>query len=194
MEMHKILAEKSIDPKRLGEYFDGLNNEARIAEVGTMTAAEQARLFEAVKGFRPLNLDDYAPSSGKPLQEVIHHGKNSLPLFSRFQKRFCLPDRKTSVDQRWGYNHQPLSLITGPGYFVCKIAEAGEVVVDYFEVPPSKPEAWPPILDNSARLSRFIYYHTRDYLRGVSKNVSIGRATRNGQLMKNWFVLCREGR
>jgi len=194
MEMHKILAEKSINPKRLCEYLDGLDNQARIAEVATMTAAEQARLFEAVKGFMPLNLDYYAPAAGKPLQEVIHHGKNSLPFFSRFQKRFCLPDRKTAVDQRWGYNHQPLSLITGPGYFVCKNSEAGEVLVDYYEVPPNKPESWPPILDNSARLSRFIYYHTRDYLRGVSKNVSIGRATRNGQLMKNWFVLCREGR
>jgi hypothetical protein len=31
----------------------------------------------------------------------------------------------------------------------------------------------------------------RDFLRGVSRHVSIGRATRGGKPLDNWFVLCR---
>ena len=44
-----------------------------------------------------------------------------------------------------------------------------------------------------ARLARFIYHRTRDFMRGVSEHVTIGRATREGKPMDNWFVLCREG-
>jgi hypothetical protein len=41
-----------------------------------------------------------------------------------------------------------------------------------------------------ARLSRFICTG-RDFMRGVSQHVTIGRATREGKPMDNWFVLCR---
>jgi hypothetical protein len=74
---------------------------------------------------------------------------------------------------------------------VARQASGAEVVIDYCEVPARKPAEWPPVLPNSARLSRFIYYRTRDYMRGVSQHVTIGRATRDGKPMDNWFVLCR---
>jgi hypothetical protein len=192
VDMHTLLAENPIDMKKLSEYLDGLPNEQRIAEVATMNGKEQEKLFEAADGFMALDLDFYAPTSGGAFNQVIHHGRNNIPLFTRFQKRFCLPDRETDPEQRWGYNHQTMALFTGPGYFVAKQHNDMEVVVDYYDVPPAKPEAWPKILPNSARLSRFVYYHTRDYLRRVSKNVSIGRASRNDEWMPNWFVLCRE--
>jgi len=137
MEMHRILAEPKIDPQKLSDYLDGLENTARIAEVATMTAREQSRLFEAARGFHPVNLDFYAPASGRPLAEVIHHGRNSLPLFTRFQKRFCRPDRATGEEQRWGYNHQPMAFFTGPGYFVARQSDDREVVIDYYQVPPA---------------------------------------------------------
>ena len=44
------------------------------------------------------------------------------------------------------------------------------------------------------RLSRFVYYQTQDLMRGVSEHVSIGRASRNGEEMSAWFILCREGK
>jgi hypothetical protein len=50
-----------------------------------------------------------------------------------------------------------------------------------------------PILPSSARLSRFVYNGTRDYMRGVSAHVSIGRAEVRGRLSDNYFILCRRG-
>ena len=69
------------------------------------------------------------------------------------------------------------------------------MVIDYYDVPPKgapRPESWPKVRPNHARLSRFVYHRTRDYMRGVSKHVSIGRAMKDGKVMDNWFVLCRE--
>jgi hypothetical protein len=66
------------------------------------------------------------------------------------------------------------------------------VLVDYLRVPPERPDHWPPILPNSARLSKVVYNGTQDVLRGVSKHVTIGRATKGGKPMSAWFVLCRD--
>jgi hypothetical protein len=115
-------------------------------------------------------------------------------VFRIFEKRFCRPDDPRGTATLWGYNEQTFKTFTGPGYFVARPAERGEVVIDYCDVPPRKPAAWPEILPNSARLARFIYYQTRDFMRGVSRDVTIGRATRQGQPMDNWFVLCRGSR
>ena len=67
-----------------------------------------------------------------------------------------------------------------------------ERALDYLRVPPERPEHWPAILPNSARLSRFVYNGTRDILRGVSKHVTIGQAMKGGKPMSAWFVLCRD--
>jgi len=64
-------------------------------------------------------------------------------------------------------------------------------VVDYLRLPPDKLPAWPPIIPNSARLSRFIYYQTTDVIRRVSKHVAIGRAYRKGKPFDAWFALVR---
>jgi hypothetical protein len=89
-----------------------------------------------------------------------------------------------------------MRLFTGPGYFVAyqptePLALHGGVIIDYRRVPPDKPEGWPPVLPNTARLSRFIYNGTVDVMRRVSDRVTIGRAMRGSQPMDNWFVLVR---
>jgi hypothetical protein len=66
------------------------------------------------------------------------------------------------------------------------------VVVDYKLLPNEKPAEWPKILPNTARLSRFIYNCTNDWMWKVSKHVTVGRARRDSGWMPNWFVLCRE--
>lgn len=192
MAIQDFFGKEKIDMKGLADYLDGLDHSTRLREVRSLTAKQQAVLFEAAKGFRPLSLDDFVPKNVPPLKPVIHHGKNSLPFFTHFQKPMCRPDAKTTAPELWGYNEQLLKPVTGPGYFCTKPAEQGEVVIDYLSVPPGKPSHWPEIHPNSAGLSRFVYYQTRDFMRGVSKHVSIGRATRNGKPMNNWFVLCRE--
>jgi hypothetical protein len=188
MSIHDFF-KSGCDAKGLGAWLDGLSPEARLAEVRALSAKEQAALFEAVRGLRPLALPDFVPVDMPALREVIHEGKNSLPLFSRFQKRFCRPEG--GAPELWGYNEQAMRWATGPGYFRARPIEDGQVLIDYFEVPPGKPAEWPKILPNSARLSRFVYFHTRDTMRGVSKHVSIGRAARDGKWMDNWFALCR---
>lgn len=176
--------------------LDAMDHAARVAAIRSLSRRDQAVLYERVTG-RACVLDrDFVPAGTPPLTEVIHEGKNSLPLFSRFQKRFCAPSAAGTEKVAWGYNEQALKVITGPGYFVAREAasEAGvrTVVVDYTaELPTEKPAHWPKILPNSARLSRFVYYGTQDWMWRVSRHVTIGRARRASGWMDNWFVLCR---
>lgn len=191
MSVHDFFANEQIDVAALSRYLDDLSGEARAREACALSGKQQARLFEAAKGFKPTKLTDFVPASKGPFEEVIHYGKNSLALFTSFQKRFCRPN-DASKQELWGYNEQAMRLFTGPGYFVTREIEHDEVLIDYTVVPPAKPAAWPEILPNSARLSRFVYNGTQDTMRGVSHHVSIGRAARAGKWMDNWFVLCRD--
>ncbi len=191
-----LLTAPTIDLARVAAHLDALDHGARVAEVTSLGKREQARLFAAADGFRPLALDHFVPEGHAPMREVVHHGRNSLPVFTRFAKVFTRPDDPRAAGEVvWGYNRTSglLQTTVGPGYFVAyPYAKEGEVLIDYLRTPPRKPDGWPEILPNSARLSRVVYYRTQDVMRGVSEHVSIGRATRDGKEMPNYFVLCRE--
>ncbi len=181
----------SLDLDKLAAHLDGLSSSARVEAARSIGARDQARLFEAAQGHR-IRVADFVSDSTKPMTPVIHYGRNSLPIFRIFEKRFCRPTEGGT--ELWGYNQQAMGIFTGPGYFIARDEGEDEVVIDYWVVPKGPPPVgWPTILSNSARLSRFVYHHTRDYMRRVSKHVSIGRARRNDKIMDNWFVLCREG-
>jgi hypothetical protein len=149
----------------------------------------QKRLWDAVADAPRVTLDDLVPPDAPPLGEVIFEGKNSLPAFTLFQKRFCRP--RPGSAELWGYNHQALAWLTGPGYFVVHDDRAG-VAIDYREVPPGKPAAWPDVKTNERGLARFVYGGMVDYLRRVSRDVFIGAATRKGKELGNYFLLCRD--
>jgi hypothetical protein len=192
MDLKNLITGKSVDLERLSKDLDELGHAGRVWAVNQWTRSIQARLYEAAKGFRKVTLEDYVPPSIGPLVEVIHDGKNTLPGHTHFQKRFCKPSAE-GKNELVGYNHQSLSGVTGPGYFVTHPStDEGEVDIDYTQIPNEKPEAWPPILPNSARLGRFVYYGMVDVMRGISKNVSIGRARKASGWMDAWFVLVRE--
>ncbi len=188
----------STDAPNMGEvaaYLDGLDHATRLAETRTLGRAHQRRLYDAAKGFRPIRVEDIVPKAKGPMAEVVHHGKNTLPAFNYFAKVFVRNNGEAPPGELWGYNRNSAFLETtvGPGYFVADDHSVeGEVLVDYLRIPPAKPESWPAILPNSARLSFFVYNGTQDILRGVSKHVSIGRATKKGKELPAWFVLCRE--
>jgi hypothetical protein len=189
----KNLIDTHLDLPRLAKTLDEIGTPARIWAVRQWTRGTQARLYEAAKGFKPVTLDDYVPPDVPPRVEVIHHGMNTLPAHNHFQKRFAKPADPETKDQLVGFNYQSLSGFTGPGYYVAHPAQdAGEVDVDYTMVPKEKPDAWPPIVDNSGRLGRFVYYGMIDVMRGISKHVSIGRARKKHGWMDAWFVLVRE--
>lgn len=171
--------------------LDGLAVETRVQTVARLRRRELAALFEAAADNEPLRLTDLVPAEVPPMTEVIHEGKNSLGVFTRFQKRCVRPAGDQHPTELWGYNEQDLRLITGPGYFVVHHDERGALVIDYRRLPPTKPPGWPEIIPNSARLSRFIYNGTVDVMRRVSDGVSIGRAYRRDKPMDAWFALVR---
>ncbi len=192
--LRDLLSVDAPDMQSIESYLDSLAHDARVNEIRTLGRAHQARLFEAAKGHKAISLNDIVPSDRGPMQEVVHHGKNSLPAFNHFAKVFVRPT-SSEGPELWGYNRAGafVETVVGPGYFVAYPHEvSGEVLVDYLRVPPERPDHWPEILPNSARLSRVVYNGTQDVLRGVSRHVTIGRASKGGEPMNAWFTLCRD--
>jgi len=192
MEIRNLIS-PNLDLPRLSKVLDELGHSGRLWSIHHWTRGDMATLWEATKGMHPLTLDDFVPPSIEPLVEVIHHGKNSLPAYSFFQKRFCRPKDPETKDMLVGFNHQFWEAVTGPGYFVAHpSADPGDVDIDYTMLPKERPEAWPPIKPNSAGLGRLVYYGMVDVMHGISSHVSIGRARKKDGWLDAWFVLVRE--
>lgn len=185
-----VLLEPKIDMQRLSEILDGLGHEGRVHATITWTKKQQAAIYEAAKGFKPLDLDYLVPSSVGPLVEVIHDGHNTLPMFTSFQKRFVKLEDGTVA----GYNEQSMKAFTGPGYFVVTKGEGeheGELVIDYTKVPSVKPPSWPEIKKNEGGIAGIVNGGMVDYLRGISNHVSIGVAFKDGKPRHQWFAMVR---
>ncbi|HZR80749.1 MAG TPA: hypothetical protein VFD92_06610 [Candidatus Binatia bacterium] len=192
----EMLRGGAVDRDAFARAFESVPHDERVAITEAIDGAGQAKLWDAARGERVAIADMVPPDLGA-LRPVIFHGKNSLPVFTRFQKRFCRPAPGVERDELWGYNYQPvgwLAPLTGPGYFVAYDSgdAIGSVAVDYTRIPTGRPADWPEIHDNTFRLSRFIYNGMIDYLRRVSQHLLIGRATKAGKEMPNYFLLCRE--
>lgn len=182
------------DRGEIAEQLDRMSHAERLEAIRSLGGPRaQARLWEAAAAAPVVTIDDLVPPDLPPLREVIWHGKNSLPAFTLFQKRFCRPEPGTAPDQLWGYNHTAIAWLIGPGYFVVHREGDAPAAIDYRQVPPSHPANWPGVRSNSAGLSYFVYRDMVDYLRRVSEHVLIGRATRHGAELPNYFILCREG-
>lgn len=187
----ELLGRESPDRRAIAAYLDSLTHAERMAEVTQLSGPKlQRRLWTAVADAAVVTLADMVPTDSAPLREVIFHGKNSLPAFTLFQKRFCRPPG--GGNELWGYNHQSLAWLIGPGYFVVHEDRKRGAAVDYREVPPDRPSAWPDIKPNDRGFSRFVFRNMVDYMRRVSQHVFVGAATRNGVELGNYFILCRE--
>jgi hypothetical protein len=194
-ELHALLAEARPDPTRIAALLDGLAHEPRVTAVRALGRAQQRALYRAVDGFRPLGLTDLVPSDVEAFATVRHYGRNTLPAFSFFEKRFSRPPEEEAEKpgELYGFNFQTMQPVTGPGYFIAKAdPNRPEVLVDYTHVPERHPDGWPEIRSNERGLSRFVYGYMVDTLRGVSEHVTIGSAARKGRDLGSWFVLCRE--
>jgi len=188
-ELRRLIMQGS-SASPIAAFLDALSQPERIAAVRGLSRREQQQLWERVDGFAPLSVDDVVPQTAPALQPVRHYGRNSLPLFSLFEKRFY---RCAEPTQLAGANFQAVSPFTGPGYFVLRDDLARrEVLVDYTALPTSKPTHWPAIVRNDRGLSRFVFGSMVDTLRRVSTHVTIGRAARHGRVLDAWFVLCRD--
>ncbi|MDP6977562.1 MAG: hypothetical protein QF570_03035 [Myxococcota bacterium] len=191
------LRDHSIKTAEIAQFLDALSHDERVSAIRALGAKEQSRLYDAADGFAEVRLVDLVSPLIPDLTEVRHHGKNSLPLFSHFEKRFSRPPGRDpeAPSELMGFNFQTMSPITGPGYYLAREDEdRREVLVDYNLLPDCHPDGWPEIKPNDRGLARFVYGFMIDTLRRVSEHVTIGSAARHGKDTGNWFVLCREGR
>jgi hypothetical protein len=190
-----ILARDPLDVDALGRALDALDDRARVALVRSWGKDVQRRLWAACEG-RRTTLDDFVPPGVAPRTEVVHAGRNSLPVFTRFEKRFTrVPGRD---DVLYGYNEGPTRAIVGPGYYVAHVfSDRGEVGIDYLETPePGSPlpATWPEIRTNESGLQKFVYAGMVDFMRKVSSHVTIGRAYKRGEdALPHTFLLVRTG-
>lgn len=183
------LLDAKASAKEIESFLDGLSPSARLEQVLSVKGKGVARLYHAVEAAPPLTLEEIVPQGHKGT--LIYEGRNSLPMFTRFQKRFT---RTKSGSAIIGYNHQTMSVVTGPGYFVVKPASGDgphptEPYFDYTEDAPEEPAGWPPFKPNDRALSRLVYMNMKDYIRRVARGVIVGKAYKLGGDQKAYFSL-----
>lgn len=196
MSLKKMLASPNMTIDEIASWLDGQGHDGRVAAMATTSKKDQKALWELAGASRGMTQQDFVPDDIGDLKEVIHHGKNTLPAFNFFQKRFARAEDGTI----FGYNEGGTRWLIGPGYFVAHSTEGnasweerGAWVVDYFMVPegPNVP-GWPTIKPNSSGLQVLVYNKTRDFMRKVSEHCSIGMAFKVENSLNNWFTLVRE--
>jgi hypothetical protein len=202
LSLRDLLRDDGARIDAIAAHLDGLAHAERLAETRTLNRSEQRRLYRAAERSAPLTLDDFVPAGTAPRTQVIHHGRNTLPLpgpLKLFQKRMARPEG--GGERLFGYNESPFISTVGPGFFVTVLTAGraewearGAVVVDYFQIPDGAvPEGWPPVIPNTKGLQRFVYHRTRDFMRRVSAHVTIGAAYKVEKALDHYFVLCRQG-
>ncbi|MEZ4269453.1 MAG: hypothetical protein R3F39_24090 [Myxococcota bacterium] len=184
-----------LDIKRLAAALDAMADADRVALVRTWDGKFQRQLWDACAK-RGTTMADFVPPGTPPGVQVIHAGRNSLPVFKTFEKRFCAAAGRS--DALYGYNEGATRALIGPGYYVAhEYPERGEVGIDYMQVPPEDskvPAGWPSIKPNESGLQRFVYANMVDYMRKVSSHVTIGRAYKGGTVeLPHTFLLVRTG-
>jgi hypothetical protein len=166
-------------------YLDGLSADERVAQCRRLTGLLQRQLWKLCAGAPPLKPDDLLTGASGT---VIWAGKNSLPMFSIFEKRFARVDGAVV-----GYNHQSMSWFSGPGFFTAlpSALDPNEIVFDYTRLPSMAPDGWPALKSNDGGTARLVYGGMKDYVRRVSRDVLISQATRRNKEMNSYFILAR---
>ncbi len=173
----------------VGRHLDSLTPEERLRQVLSVKGKWVKALYETAAGSAPVSLEEFVPESTKGTT-VIYEGRNSLAMFTRFQKRFLRTQSGVIV----GYNHQSMQWVTGPGYFVFQAADGeppvpNEAYIDYITEPPEIPEGWPPYKPNTKGLSKSVYANMHDYMRRVANGVYVGKAYRGSEDIGAYFSL-----
>ncbi len=167
----------------IAEALDAAAPDARVNWMRGLGKRELKALYELAAG-QQLPLSHFCDDSGAI---VRHHGQNSLPLFSTFEKRFCTRD-----DTMQGYNHNGalVSWFSGPGHFIAR-QDGDEVLFDYTVLPGSVPEDFPALAGNDSGTAKLVFGGMLDRVRRVSTHCTIGTAFRNGKPENAWFMLIR---
>ena len=186
--------------QEIADFLDEKSHANRLAALYTLGRKDQRLLYQLAASAPPATLEFFVPPSIPSVTAIAHHGKNTLPIpgFTRFQKVMSQPD--DGSERVFGYNRGRSEGFIGPGYFVAVPTagnsaweERGAIVVDYYQIPDGAiPEGWPRIRPNSSGLQTFVYHHTRDFMRIVSRYASVGAAYKEENALDHYFILCRE--
>ena len=182
-----LLARTDVTQAQLAAHLDALDTEERVRQCRALGKSQQRRLWEVCAEAPAFTLEELIPST--ETGTVRWAGKNSLPMFTHFEKRFA----RKGADVV-GYNFNPgLAWFTGPGYFTTVQApdRPREILFDYTRVPSTAPEGWPPVKANTSGGGKLVYGGMHDFCRRVSSTVIIGAATRLGKPIDAYFVLAR---
>jgi hypothetical protein len=187
--LRRLLSDRA-SAAEITRFLDGLSPSQRVEEVLSVTGGGVKRLYNAMAGAPPASLDELIPPD--ETGTLIYEGRNSLPMFSRFQKRFARVQGGVVV----GYNHQSMSFVTGPGYFLVEPGDGkgehgDELLFDYTRSPPAEPAGWPRYSPNDSGLSRPVYGNLKDYVRRVARGVIVGKAYKLGVDQGAYFSLSR---
>ena len=123
-ELEALVREAAVRPRAIAELLDALPAGLRTAVVRTLSRAAQRRLYEKVRDFAAVELRELVPPDRRPLETVRHLGRNTLPAFTLFEKRFCRPsgaDPRPQVRLRvsHGRDHAPLPVVGELGRLSC---------------------------------------------------------------------------
>ncbi len=198
MSLAEMILKDDASITEIAAWLDAQSHDVRLEAAMSLGKKEQSRLWQLAEASAPLSLDYFVPPNVSDLTQVTHHGRNTLPVFKRFQKPMCRPAGES--DRLFGYNEGSTRKFIGPGFFVAHATAGnpewearGAVVVNYFKVPDADvAPGWPKVKPNTSGLQTFVYNKTRDFMRRVSAHVTIGEAFREEKSMNSWFVLCRE--
>jgi hypothetical protein len=182
-----LLGRSDVTQAQLAAHLDGLDAEERVRQCRALGKKLQKRLWQVCADAPAFTLEELIPST--ETGTVRWAGKNSLGVFTHFEKRFV---RQNGVVV--GYNFNPgVAWFTGPGYFTTVQApdRPREILFDYTRVPSTAPEGWPPVKPNTGGTAKLVYGGMHDFCRRVSSTVIIGAATRLGKPIDAYFVLAR---
>ncbi len=184
MDQPNIPMPEATDIHTLSTALDGATPEQRVAWLQRLPGKQLPILYDLAEG-QTLEIEQLHDAEDTA---VVHQGMNNMAMFRGFQKRMVLHD-----GQLKGYNHQPWAWLVGDGTFIVVPSPdvPGELWFDYINLPDSGYPEFPPIKDNKAGLSRFVYGGMIDIVRRVSAHVVIGKAFLGDKPRGQYFCLCR---
>jgi hypothetical protein len=168
----------------VASHVAGLSLADSLSECLALSAAQQKRLWELASSAPAAQAGELVADTA-----ATFAGRNSLRLFTRFEKWFARQDRAIV-----GCNRHALSPLIGPGYFTVRNDGAPMLEFDYSTVPAQAPPGWPVIKQNTGLLARPVYGDLLDKVVWISPDVLIGAAFRGGTPLDSYFVLVRTTR
>lgn len=184
--LSSLLDDPLLRCEQIAAHLDALNPGERVRQCRALCGRKMRRLYDLASAAAPLEIEALVSGVMAEGETVRFAGKNSLPVFSTFEKHFARLRGEVI-----GINVQPLSFATGPGYFTIAKSGPQELLFDYTRVPNLVPPGWPAPRGNMLGLSRFVFGGMLDYNRRVARDVIIGCATRGGRPMGQTYILAR---